>query len=183
MKLLGWLVIHKCYLFHTTPRFNFVEPLLVRRQPSKSRQFPSHISLGAKQSVSVGRASLPRSLTSFRLASSHPPYRSPNCVNLVPDHRRISHTADSLGPSRKFDLMWARTGMRFIERSLRAHDIFVIPHGWHSKYPEELRDERASLLPCSDRTATAVHSSIIELGCPPSGANVKITTAERLAGL
>lgn len=114
----------------------------------RAEQSPSHISLNdAKQSVSVGRASLPKSLTSFRLASSHPPYRSPNCVNLVPDHRRISHTADSPRPSRKFDLMRARTGMRFIERSLRAHDIFVIPHGWHSKYSKESVTERASLLP------------------------------------
>lgn len=165
-----------------TPRFNFVELLLVRRQLSKSRQFPSHISLDAKQSVSVGRASLPRSLTSFRLASSHPPYRSPNCVNLVPDHRRISHTADSPRPSRKFDLMWVRAGMRFIERSLRAHDIYSLsPVGGTANIPKSCG--REGEFAAGGRTATAIHSGIIELGCPPSGANVKITTAERLAGL
>lgn len=71
--------------------------------------------------------------------------------------------------------------MRFIERSLRAHDIFVIPRVARQIF-RRVASERASLL-FGGRTVTAASSGIIELGCPPSGANVKITTAERLAGL
>lgn len=43
--------------------------------------------------------------------------------------------------------------------------------------------EREGEFAVGGRTVTAASSGIIELGCPPSGANVKITTAERLAGL
>lgn len=172
------MLIHVYLTTILSSRFNFIGPLLARRLSPKSRRFSAHISFDVKQSVSVGGGNL-RSPVSPRL-TSYTPYRPIGCVNLVPDHRRISHTADGLRPNRKFDLMRARVGMRFIERSLWAHDIFVIPQVARQIF-RRVASERASLL--GGRTVTAASNGIIKLGCPPSGANVKITTAERLAGL
>jgi len=70
--------------------------------------------------------------------------------------------------------------MRFIERSLGARDTFVIPRLVRQIFQ---RVASRGWLPVVEQRPRATPVVFIELGWPASGANVKITTAERLAGL
>lgn len=92
-----------------------------------------------------------------------------------------------MGPGPKPEIWFntgARVGMRFIERSLRARDTFRYSPVGAANIPKsrELASEGESGLPVVEQRPrlTVV---FIELGRSASGANVKITTAERLAGL
>jgi len=71
--------------------------------------------------------------------------------------------------------------MRFIERSLRARDTFVIPRPVRQIFRRVASGGGG--LPVVEQRPRPTPVVFIELGWPASGANVKITTAERLAGL
>lgn len=171
------IIYTSSYLSHTTlnSRLNFGRPLfednavedstlpssyLTRRKAIRScreKQSPSRrISLSPRL---IPRIDLPTTQTLFRII--------------------VEFLERRMAPGRGGNLIWCGRGRECdLLKGRYGRTIYSLSPGWYGKYFEESREGE---FPADGRPRLT--TSIIELGCPPSGANVKITTAERLASL